>query len=229
MQTIGLSMDDVAWTVGRKETVRYSSSYGSVDILSDALNYAVYVKKGSGGYQYFASYNVSILQFNIPESKYSLTNGYYEQIFPKVANSLTFSGTSAPVARVFVIEKLPMSDGSFTRVVTAPAVRVLSSAVNASSNKVYYLKLFLPWLVKGSAQGSAQSVTMTSSYIETSTVNQVTNINVTVTFPKASQGFDNTFFHFPSQSQIINIPVGYNDAILELYAGTVETVLGVQS
>jgi hypothetical protein len=230
MQTIGLEMDDVAWTVGRKETVRYSSSYGSVSPLSDALNYTFYVYK-NGSYQYFSSYKVGILQFNIPDSKYSITDGYYEQIFPKGTSALTFSGVSAPVARVFAVEKLtpPMADGSFTRVVVSPAVRFLSSDVNTSSSKVYYLKLYLPILVKGSAQGSAQSVTMTGSSLETRTTNQVSSVRVTVSFPWQGLGFDNSFFHFQSLSQIINVPGGYSDAILELYAGTVETVLGVQS
>jgi hypothetical protein len=71
---------------------------------------------------------------------------------------------------------------------------------------------------------------MTGTFIETRTVNQITSIKVTVDLPKAVQGFDNSFFNFPSSlSQTIAIPGGYNDAILELYAGTVETVLGVQS
>jgi hypothetical protein len=228
MQTIGLQIDDVAWTTGRKETVRYSSNYGSVSIEENALSYRVDVKTSDGRrYQY--SYNVSILQFKIPESRYSITNNYYERIFPQVIGNLAFSGTSAPVARVFVVEKLPMYDGSYTRVVVAPAVRVLSSVVNGSTN-VYYIKLYLPWLVKGSAQGSAQSVTMTGSSIATQTKNQVTGVNLTVTFPKQLLGFDSSFFNFPSLNQSIPIPtVGYSDKILEVYAGKVETTLGVQS
>lgn len=231
MQTIGLQMDDVAWTVGRKETVRYSSSYGSVSILSNALNYTVYVKtQGSGSYQYFANYTVSILLFNMPVSRYSITDGYYEQIFPPATNNLTLSGTSAPVARVFVVEKLTprMDDGSFTRVVVAPTVRVVSSDMKTGSS-VYYLKLYLARLVKGSVLGSAQSVTMTGSSIETRTMSQVTSVRVTVNFPQQGLGFDNPFFHFPSLSQTIDIPGGYNDAMLELYAGKVETVLGVNA
>jgi hypothetical protein len=228
MQTIGLQMDDVAWTIGRKETIRYSSSYGYVGIAQNTLNYTISIKKqGSSVYQYFASYNVSTLLFNIPVSEYSLTNNYYEPIFPQVVSNLTFSGTSAPVARVFAIEKLPMNDGSFARVVVAPAIRVVSSTVNSSSSKVYYLKLYLPRLVKGSIQGSAQSLTMTGTSIETRTAHQITSIQVTVGFPNAAQGFDNSFFNFPSSlSQTVNIPGGYNDAILELYAGTVTTVTG---
>jgi len=231
MQTIALQIDDVAWTVGRKETLRYSSSYGSVSILPNALNYTIYVKKtGNPNFQYFASYTVGILLFNIPVSKYSISDGYYKQIFPSTVSNLTLSGTSAPIAREFVIEKLtpPMADGSFTRVVVAPTIRVVSADLGTSS---LCLKLYLAVLMRGSAQGSAQSVTMTGSSIEICTVSQVTCVQVTVDFPSATaqQGFDNSFFHFPSLSQTIDIPGGYSNTIVELYAGKVETVLGVHS
>jgi len=235
MQTVGLQIDDVAWTMGRKETVRYASSYGSVSISqTEAINYTIYVKtQGSSTYQYFANYASHILLFNIPTSKYSLANGYYEQIYPQTSNTITFSGTSAPVARVFAREILtpPMTDGSFARIVVTPAVRVLSSSMNSSSSKVYYLKLYLPVLEAGSAHGSAQSVTMIGASIVTRTLSKITSINVTVTFPLTTraQGFDSSFFRFSSLSQVINVPVGYDNAILELYGGKVETVLGVQS
>jgi hypothetical protein len=233
MQTVGLQIDDVAWTMGRKETVRYASSYGSVSISqTEAINYTIYVKtQGSSTYQYFANYASHILLFNIPTSKYSLANDYYEQIYPQTTSTITFSGTSAPVARVFAREILPMTDGSFARIVVTPSVRVLSSSVNSSSSKVYYLKLYIPVLEAGSAHGSAQSVTMTGASIVTSTLSKITSINVTVTFPLTTraQGFDSSFFRFSSLSQVINVPGGYNDAILELYGVKVETVLGVQS
>jgi len=233
MRTVGLSIDDVAWTVGRKETVRYSSSYGSVNILQTAINYTIYVKpQGIGNWQYFAHNVSSIILFNIPTSRYSMGNGYYEQIYPS-SSSITSSGTSAPVARVFAVEKLSMADGNFVRIVVTPVVRALSSSVN-SSKKVFYLKLYLPVIVKGSAQGSAQSLTMTGASLETRTmsINSGALVNVTVTFPSATlaQGFDNpSFFHFSSLSQVFSVPTGYDNAILELYAGRVETVIGVQS
>jgi hypothetical protein len=232
MQTVGLQIDDVAWTMGRKETVRYSSSYGSVSILQTAINYTISVKpQGSSNYQYFTHNTSSILLFNMPVSKYSLGNDYYQQIYPQTTNNLTFSGTSAPVARVFAREKLAMADGDFARIVVTPAIRVMPSSVNSSSSKVYYLKVFLPVLKAGSAHGSAQSITMTGTSIVTRTLSKITSIKVTVSFPLATsaQGFDSTFFHFSSLSQEINVPGGYNDAILEFYTGKVETVLGVQS
>lgn len=233
MQTIGLQIDDVAWTVGRKETVRYSSSYGSVNILQNAINYTISVKtQGNPSYQYFTHNLSSILLFNMPVARYSLADGYYEQVYPQATSSITYSGTSAPVARVFAVEKLipPMSDGNFARIVVTPVIRVSSSSVNSSSNKVYYIKLYLPVLKAGSAHGSAQSITMTGTSIETRTLSKITSIKVTVNFPLTTpQGFNDAFFHFSSMSQEIPVPPGYNDAILELYAGKVETVLGVQN
>jgi hypothetical protein len=169
----------------------------------------------------------------MPVSKYSLVDGYYEQIYPQTTSSITVSGTSAPVARVFAVEKLtpPMADGNFARIVVTPTIRFMSSSVNSSGSKVYYLKLYLPVLKAGSAHGSAQSVTMTGTSIETRTLSKITNIRVTANFPSttSAQGFNDLFFHFSSLTQEISVPPGYNDAILELYAGKVETVLGVQS
>jgi len=234
MQTVGLQIDDVAWTLGRKATVRYSSSYGSMKILQTAINYTIYVKtQGSGDYQYFAHNISSILLFNIPTSKYSLADGYYEQVYPQTTSNILFSGTSAPVARVFAVQKLtpPMADGSFARIVVTPTIRAMSASFNLSGNKIYYLHLFLPIITKGSVQDQAQSITMENSYIGIRSLSHVTSINVTVTFPLITSidGFDNSFFHLSSLSEVLNVPEGYDDAILELYTSKVETVLGVQS
>jgi hypothetical protein len=166
----------------------------------------------------------------MPTSSYTLGNNYYEPIYPQSSSAnVSYTGTSAPVARVFGVEKLvpPMSDGNFVRVAVAPTIRFLSSSVNSTSSKVYYLRLYLPAVTKGSNYGSAQSVTMTGTSLETSTQNKITSVTINVTLPIA--GFDNSFFHYSTTSQVINVPSGYNDAILELYVGNVETVLGVQS
>jgi hypothetical protein len=228
MQTIGLQIDDVAWTIGRKATVRYSSTYGTVNFLPSALNYTVYVND-----QFFASYKVGVLLFNIPVSRFSLYDGLYELIYPSLVSNLTFTGTSAPVARVFAVEKLtpPMSDGSFIRIVVAPSIRLLFSTTSASGTSTSYIRLYLPVLVRGSAQGSYQSVTLTGNSLTTSTKNQVTSVKVTVGFPSetSQQGFDASFFHFPSSYQVIPVPPGYSDSVLEFYSGEVKVELGAYS
>jgi len=234
MQTMGLQIDEVAWTVGRKATVRYSSAYGSANFLSSALNYTVYVKtEGSTSYQLLASYNVGILLFNMPVSKYSLYDGYYELIYPASASNLTLTGASAPVARVFGVEKLspPMSDGSFVRIAVMPSVRSLFSSMTTTGSTTYCMRLYLPVLVEGDVQGSHQSVTLTGNSVNSFTKNHVTNVKVTVDFPAATsqQGFDSWFFQLPNLEQVIDIPSGYNDSQVEFYVGEVEVDLGVHS
>ena len=229
MQTMGLQVDDVAWTVGRTETLRYSSKYGDATLEPSTLNYTVYVKtNGSSTYNFFASYTVGVLLFNVPISSYSRGNGYWERIFPSQDTTLTLKGTSAPVVRVFAIEKMPMNDGNYIRVVVAPAVRALFSSINSSSSSTYYVRLNLPNLTRGEAPRLSQSVTLTGKSIEAKTINSVTNINVTVSFPKGSPpyNFDNFFFNFPSVSETINVPSGYSDAVLEFYASEVTVDFG---
>lgn len=230
MQTVGLQIDDVAWMVGRTETVRYSNKYGDVTIEPSTLNYTVYVKtNGSSTYEFFASYEVGVLLFNVPTSSYSVTNGYWQLIFPSQNDTLTLKGTSAPVVRVFAVEKMPMYDGSYLRVVVAPAIRALFSSINTSSSSTYYVKLYLPVLTPGEAPRLSQSVTLTGNSIGANTINSVTSINVTVSFPRGSppESFDNYFFNFPSLSEVIDIPPGYSDVVLEFYVSEVTVEFGI--
>ena len=232
MQTMGLQIDDVAWAVGRKGTVRYASTYGSVNFLPSALNYTVYIKTQSNGtYQSLGSYRVGVLLFNMPVYHYSAFDGYYEPIYPASPKDLTFTGTSAPVARVFGVERLTpsMGDGSFTRVVVAPSVRWLFSNMTTTNSSTSYTRLYLPVLTESGSRGSSQSVTFTGASVTANTKNQITSIKITVAFPAAAQGFDNAFFHFPSLTQIIDVPAGYVDSVIELYTGVVNVELGVHS
>src|SRR3990170_8499262 len=43
MQTTGQQIDDIAWTVGRTQTVSYSSKYGNMKFQEVALNYTFQV------------------------------------------------------------------------------------------------------------------------------------------------------------------------------------------
>jgi len=224
MQTVGLTIDDVAWTVGRTETIRYSSRYGDITIASSTLNYTVYVKtKENVTYRF--SYKTGVLLFNIPTSKYSVTNGYWELIYPSQRDTLTLKGTSAPVVRVFAVEKLPMADGSYIRVVVAPSIRFLNSTVTMSGSSTYYVKLYLPVLTQGSAPRHSQAVTLTGDSVNAKTISGVTKVNVTVRFPEA--GYDNSFFNFPPSPEKITIPGGYNDSVFEFYIGEVTADFGI--
>lgn len=228
MQTEGLQIDDVAWIAGRTQTTRYSSKYGEVALEPSMLNYTVRVQtNGSGTYTF--SNTTGVLLFNVPTSMYSVANGYWQLIFPSKNDTLTMKGTSAPVTRVFAVEKLDA--GSYVRVVVAPAIRVLFSSINTSNSKTYYVKLYLPVLRLGEASRLFQSVTLTGKSIVANTINNVTGINVTVSFPRGSSPdhFDDFFFKFPSLSEVINIPSGYSDVVVEFYVSEVTVDLGINS
>lgn len=223
MQTVALQVDDVAWTLGRTETIRYSSKYGDVTVLPSCLSYTIQFQNGTGWY-FLPSYLVGIILFNIPVSQYTLFNGYYELISPYSDNTLTLKGTSAPVTRVFAIEKLPMGDGSFIRIVVAPSIRL----VNSTIAETLYVKMYLPVIELTQSPKLAQSITTTGNFISAKMINNVKSINVTVNFPTATWGFDNSFFHFPSLYETINTD-GLNDVVLEIWASEVTTAVGAYS
>lgn len=228
MQTSGLSIDDVAWTVGKASSVLYSARYGWVQFYPTTLNYTVWVKvQGASQYQKLASYLTGTLSFNLATRYYSLYNGYYSPVYPASGTSLTLSGTWAPVARVFVSEKLPMGSENLFRVAVAPSIRFLNSTASASGSNVYYMRLYLPSLNQGTSPNKSQTITLSGSALSIATISKVTSVNVTVSFPNAAQGFDNTFYHFPSLYQLITPPGGYTDQVVELYVGTVSVQLGL--
>lgn len=229
MQTAGLQIDDVAWTMGRTETIRYSSQYGEVVLEPSLLNYRVSVETGEGTYEF--SDDTGTLLFNLPTSRYSITNGYWERVFPAQIESLTLKGTSAPVVRVFAIERMPMYDGSYIRVVVAPAVRVLFSAINTSISSTYYIKMYLPVLSAGDAPRLSQSITLTGNSVRAHTLNNVESISVNVDFPRAAspENFDSAFFNFPFDSEDISIPSPgtYDNVVFELYLSEVSVEFGL--
>ncbi len=68
-----------------------------------------------------------IILYNMPVGSYSIGNDYFERV-PNYANSsFVQSGSSAPIAQVLCVEKLPMSDGSYIRTVVVPNMRVFLS------------------------------------------------------------------------------------------------------
>jgi predicted lactoylglutathione lyase len=81
MLTTGLQIDDIAWTIGRTQTVRYSSQYGNMKFQSLAVNYTFEVDTG-GGWETLFSNTTGMILFNIPVSTYSVSNNYFERIMP---------------------------------------------------------------------------------------------------------------------------------------------------
>ena len=229
MQTVGLQIDDVAWTMGRTETTNYASQYGEVVFEPSVLRYTVSVERNDVPYHDF-TIETGALLFNLPTSKYTITNDYWENISPLQNESLTLKGTSAPVARVFAVEKLPMADGSYIRVVVAPAVRVLYSSINTSLGSTYYIRMYLPVLSAGESPRLSQSLTLTGDSFTANTIDSVTGINVSVDFPRedSPENFNSTFFNFPFDSEDIPVPTsGFDNVVLELYLSEVSVGFGI--
>lgn len=221
MQTTGFQVDDVAWTIGRTQTIRYASKFGLVNFESLALNYTVYVNDSP-----VANFTTGILLFNMPSSKYNMGNGYHERIVPSSDQSFLQVGTSAPVCHVFVIEKLPMVDGNYIRVVVAPSIRMLNSTITSAGTTKNYYKFYLPVLVQGNSPRRSQSVTLIGTTVNVQSNGNINKIKIHVDFPKAaSAGFDNTFFKFDDVNETVEgVPSG---SIMEFYTGEVIVSLGL--
>jgi len=217
MRTTGQQIDDIAWMVGRTQTVSYSGRYGQVSFLPDVLTYTFEVHTTSSGWQPALSYTTGIIMFKMPVSALSKGNNYFERV-PNYANSSFIqSGSSAPVAQVFSIEKLPMQDGSYVRTVVVPTVRVLGSAGN--------FKFYLPTLDNGTNLYRSQSITMVGNDISKlpKVEQNVDQVRITVTFDKADQGFDSSFFNF---RQLTETQALSENSHAEIYVGNVVITIG---
>ena len=49
MQSTGQQIDNVAWTIGRTETVDYTAKYGQVAFEPNVINYTIEINTGSLG------------------------------------------------------------------------------------------------------------------------------------------------------------------------------------
>ena len=219
MQTIGLQLDDVSWTIGRTQTVRYASMYGQVNFESAALNYTVYVNDVP-----VASFSAGMLLFNMPTSKFNLGNGYSALIFPP-SRSFLQQGTSAPVSHVFVIEIVPMNDGNYIRIVVAPSIRILNSTITTGGTTKNYYNFYFPILASGNNTRISPTVTLQGTSVNVLTQVYVNKIKLQVDFPKSGLGFDSSFFNFAHLTEEVNVP---SDSILQFYTSEVIVSLGTQ-
>lgn len=219
MQTIGLQLDDVSWTIGRTQTVRYASTYGQVNFESAALNYTVYRNDVP-----VASFSAGMLLFNMPTSKFNLGNGYSALIFPP-SRSFLQQGTSAPVSHVFVIEIVPMNDGNYIRIVVAPSIRMLNSTITTGGTTKNYYNFYLPILAPGNNPRISPTVTLQGTSVNVLTQGNVNKIKIHVDFPKTSLGFDSSFFNFENLDEEVDVP---SQSILQFYTSEVIVSLGTQ-
>ena len=231
MLTTGLQIDNVAWMMGRTQTITYSSTYGSLEFLwnktAQPLSYSMEINKGSGWELVNISLQTGIILFNMPTTEYTLGNNYFDQLSSN--GSFLQEGPSAPVSDVYVIEKLPMSDGNFLRIAAVPSIRMLNTTVGTQSNYEFYL----PLLQSGTNLGLSQSVTLTGQSVTQYIQSGVTKVEFISSFPLTSEGFNSGFFPFKNtlvSSQYVTIalnnPPGTTSTV-ELYVGGVSVSLGL--
>jgi len=222
MLTTGLQIDDIAWTIGRTQTVRYSSKYGNMKFLSPAVNYTFEIDTG-GGWAPLFNITTGMIIFNIPVSTYSISNNYFERIMPSSNGSFLQQGPSAAVSHVFCIEKLPMKEGNYTRIVAVPSIRMLNSTIEGpEGDPTNYYKFYLPALMQGTHLYRSQSITMTGNDITKIVQSGIDKVRITVTFPNVDSGFDNGFFKFDHLSETITL----DDSVVEIYVGKVIVTIG---
>lgn len=223
--TAGLQIDDIAWTIGRTQTLRYSSSFGSMGFQSAALNYTFEARIGSNWEVLFTNIT-GILMFNMPIQAFSLGNNYFERINPVRNGSFLQYGSTASVNHVYSIANLPMAEGNYTRIVVAPTIRVLNSTISGPQyGETRYYKFYLPILEPGNHLYRSQSVTMSGNGITKIARNGVNQVRISVSFPNGDEslGFGSNFFKFDHQTEIINL---FGNAVVEFYLGSVIVTLG---
>jgi len=214
MRTIGLQIDDVAWTIGRTQTVSYTCRFGYMNFQDAVLSYTVECHNASGWYALDLPSETGIIMYNVPVSTYSVGENYFEPIL--YTGAFVQNGSLAPVSQVYCIEKLSMLNGSYSRVVVAPTIRFLNSTIIGEENIKYY-KFYLPILETGQNRYGSNSISLAGSGINKQIQSDVDSLRVTVSFPKASWGFDSSFFKFDSET----ITIDTTGAIVEFYAGRV--------
>ena len=230
MLTTGLQIDDIAWTIGRTQTVRYSSKFGNMKFESAALNYTFEVDFGDGVWVPVFANVTGMILFNIPVSTYSISNNYFERISPASNGSFLQQGPSAPVSHVFCVEKLPMAEGNYTRIVVVPSIRMLNSTIaGPQQGTTNYFKFYLPTLEPGVHRYLSQSITLTGSEITKVIESGVSRVRINVTFLNVDSGFDSGFFNFDHTidlyhaSETVVLPA---DSVVEFYVGKVKVTQG---
>jgi hypothetical protein len=161
----------------------------------------------------------------MPVGSYSLGNGYFARFPLGADNSFLQTDSTSPISQVICEQKLPMSDGSFNRIALVPTMRMISSNVGSTSD----FKFYLPDLENGTNHYRSQSITLTGEGISKATQTGVDQVTITVSFPKASLGFNSSFFNFKNTTITLNnlstpkLPI---NSMVEFYVGKVVVVIG---
>jgi hypothetical protein len=227
MATTGLQIDDIAWTIGRTQTISYSSKFGVLNFNESVLNYTFQVYTSSGNFT-VTSPATGIILYNMPVSSYSLGNNYFERVPFSANGSFLQSGSSAPVSQVFCEEKLSTNATSYTRIVLVPTIRVLNSTITGAQPTSYF-KFYIPYLTKGGTTlSSSPSVTLTGENVTKITETGVNKVIISVS-PNANSGFDTSFFNFTNTTITLNNTTNPRippNSVVEFYFGEVQVVEG---
>ncbi len=225
MLTTSLQLDDIAWTMGRTQTIRYSCRFAQVVFEPAILQYSLEISNDTG-WQHVFTGETGVILFNMPISAYTIGSNYLERIFPSSNGSFIQDGPSAPVSHVYVMEKLPMAAGNFTRVVVVPSIRMLQSKIGTQN----YVKFYLPMLEDGTNLWLSQSITLTSKNVTQYVLSSVNQVRFKIEFPKEAEGFDSSFFPFQNTLQFgyysITVELPPN-SVVEMYAGAVSVSMGL--
>ena len=222
MFTTGLQIDNVAWTVGRTQTINYYSKFGHVRLQTLALNYSVQMYSSGIPVFYKTNITTGMVLFNMPLTAYNLCNDYFKRLLPANQSSesqpypFLQEGPTAPVSHVFVHELLPTNDESYLRVAAVPSIRVLNSSIYSPTQSTAYYKFFLPTLARSSENPQlTQSITMVGGEITKVIRKDIDQVEITVSFPS---GFGEDFFKFdgPVETMLLDPP-----SVVEFYTGTV--------
>ncbi|HMK94996.1 MAG TPA: hypothetical protein VK536_06290 [Candidatus Limnocylindrales bacterium] len=224
MQSTGTQIDNVAWTIGRTETVDYTAKYGQVAFAPKVLTYTFKIYDNSVLLNTY-NFTTGMILYNMPASTYSIGNNYFSRIIPLDSNSFLQSGVSSPVYQEFVIESIP-AYGSFARIVTVPSVRYLTSMIDGQN----YYEFYLPSLVSGQSPYVSQSLTLTGNGLNLAApASAVTEVQITVAaiqspLPLGFNSFTTSFFNFNSTTATVNIGHG---SLVEIYNGQVTVSIGL--
>jgi FlaG/FlaF family flagellin (archaellin) len=231
MQTTAQQIDDIAWTVGRTQTVSFSSKYGNVQFQAVALNYSfrLHYNNTDTWENLSISGKTGIILYNMPVGSYSLGNNFFQRLPNNVTSSFLLSGSTAPISQVTCVQKVNMTDGTYSRIVLAPNMRVLTSTVTSQNTSMNYFKFYLPDLENGTNLYRSQSITLTGNGITKVTRSNVDQVIISVSFPKSVAGFNSSFFNFNSNSITLNdssTPKLPYNSVVEFYVGKVVVAIG---